>query len=80
MDRESLETLWSFALPDEGSPFGLAATDRHLYVGNTKTSNVEVYRRPHVSPNGEPKVKFEYNLGHTSALVGNPIDIDVDHK
>ncbi|MDH3629177.1 MAG: hypothetical protein OES25_16170 [Acidobacteriota bacterium] len=80
VDQETLETAWSFALPDEGAPFGLAATGRYLYIGNTKTMNVEVYRTPHGNPGSGPDIKFEYNLGHTTGLVGNPIAIDVDRK
>jgi len=94
VDRQSLETVWSFALPDEGAPFGVATMGGRLYVGNTKTMNVEVYHMPHAprvnpgsnprpasdrpSPHGRPLIKFEYNLGHTTGLIGNPIDIGVD--
>jgi len=89
LDPHSLEAVWSFALPDEGAPFGLATSERRLYVGNTKTMNVEVYRMPRgfprgryrrPDPHGRPRLDFEYNLGHTTGLIGNPISIDVDRK
>ncbi len=83
--KHSLEPIWSFALPDEGAPFGLATAHRRIYVGNTKTMNVEVYRMRRrlnsgQDPRGRPKLEFEYNLGHTTGLIRNPIDIAVDPK
>ena len=97
VDKENLETIWSFALPDEGAPFGLATTRQRIYVGNTETMNVEVYNIPRGSrfkkrrynPRraiaeqrrlARPRLEFEYNLGHTTGLIGNPIDIAVDFE
>lgn len=94
VDRQSLATVWSFALPDGGAPFGVATMGWRLYVGNTETRNVEVYHMFHETgvhprnhprrapnrqtPRGRPMIRFEYNLGHTTGLIGNPIDIAVD--
>lgn len=81
VDRDSLEPVWSAPLPQEGAPFGLAAMKRRVFVGNTSTKNVEVYR---IRGSGGPgtTLRFAYNLGRVpSGAIGpfeNPIGIAVD--
>ncbi|MDH3255751.1 MAG: hypothetical protein OEM62_12210 [Acidobacteriota bacterium] len=81
VDMKSLETRWSAQLPDEGAPFGLATSNRLVFVGNTETKNVEVYRMIG-SPHRGPELRWMYNLGHTipgeSGSIENPIDIAID--
>lgn len=60
--KDDLEQAWSFALPDEGAPFGLATWNRLIFVGNTETHHVEVYRVQGAGKAG-PTLRFEYNLG-----------------
>jgi DNA-binding beta-propeller fold protein YncE len=64
LDEETLLPVWT--LPIEGSPFGVAQWRNRLFIGNTATANVEVYR---VSKDGA-RVKFLFNLGHT--ISGQP--------
>jgi hypothetical protein len=83
LDRKSLAPAWSFQLPEEGAPFGLATWNRRVYVGNTATGNVEVYRVK--GPRSRRvKVTFLYNLGHTppgeSGTMDNPISIAIDRN
>ncbi len=81
VDRDSLEPIWSTALPREGAPFGLAAMKQRVFVGNTSTKNVEVYR---MRGPGEPytALRFAYNLGNVpegaTGPFENPIGIAVD--
>ena len=83
VDRDSLEPVWSFPLPQEGAPFGLATWNRLVFVGNTKTKNVEVYRL-RGSHAGNMTLQFAYNLGDTppgeTGAIENPISIAVDRK
>lgn len=80
VDKDSLEPVWSFALPEEGAPFGLAAWRRLLFVGNTETQNVEVYRM--LGPPTNVRLRFEYNLGFMPpgqpGPFAKPISIGVD--
>lgn len=81
VDRNSLEPVWSTPLPQEGAPFGLAVMKRLVFVGNTSTKNVEVYR---IRGSGEPDttLRFAYNFGKVpTGAIGpfeNPIGIAVD--
>ncbi len=81
--KDDLEPVWSFPLPDEGAPFGLATWNRLVFVGNTETKNVEVYRMQG-SPKGGTELRFEYNLGFSPrgapGSIENPIAIAVDRK
>ena len=81
VDRESLVPVWGFRLPLEGAPFGLASLNRLVFVGNTRTNNVEVYRLTGSRP-ANVNLRFEYNLGDTPAgemgSIENPIGIAVD--
>ncbi len=83
VDMDSLEPLWSFPLPQEGNPFGLATWNRLVFVGNTETRNVEVYQ---IQAARADKIKatFKYNLGGTpegeTGTIGNPMSIAVDRK
>ncbi len=83
VDKESLQPVWRYELPEEGAPFGLATWGRLVYVGNTKTMNVEVYRMQGPRK-GNMNLKFRYNLGHSppgkAGFIKNPIDIAVDPK
>ena len=83
VDERTLEPIWSFTLPNEGAPFGLATWNRLVYVGNTKTRNVEVYRIV-FTPTGDPSLRFEYNLGGTPpgeiGSIGNPVSIAIDSR
>jgi DNA-binding beta-propeller fold protein YncE len=81
VDRSSLEPVWSAPLPEEGAPFGLAVTKGEVFVGNTGTKNVEVYK---IYGSGEPDttLRFKHNLGKVpTGAIGpfeNPIGIAVD--
>lgn len=83
VDRTSLLPVWSSPLPQEGAPFGLAVTKRRVYIGNTSTKNVEVYRSRGA---GEPgtTLRFIYNLGNVpTGAIGpyeNPIGIAADEN
>lgn len=96
IDMDSLAPLWSFTLPNEGTPFGLATWNREaargkterkndrllVFVGNTETKNVEVYKVKLKLRRDKIKVKFKYNLGGTPkgamGTIGKPISIAVD--
>ena len=81
VDRNSLEPVWSSPLPQEGAPFGLAVTKRRVFVGNTSTKNVEVYRI-HGPGGPDTTLRFAYNLGNVpTGAIGpfeNPIGVAVD--
>lgn len=81
VDRATLEPLWSYTLPNEGQPFGLATMRKMIFVGNTATKNVEAYKK--VVRAGAVSLRFEYNLGGVPAGVvgdiGNPVAIAVDN-
>ena len=78
VDKVSLETVWSYTLPDDGSPFGLATWNRRVYVGNTVTESVEVYR---IRGSGAAThLDFLYDLGESAGRFGNPIDIAIDPR
>lgn len=83
VSKATLEPLWSFALPDEGAPFGLASWNRLLFVGNTVTGNVEVYRMTG-PPTDRMTLRFEYHLGHPpageSGPFENPVSLGIDRK
>lgn len=83
VDRSSLQPLWSFQLPAEGAPFGLATSNRLVFIGNTETRNVEVYRLTG-SRGGSKTLRFAYNLGGTPAgqvgTIQNPISIGTDPR
>lgn len=83
LDKKTLEPVWSFVLPEETVPFGLATWKRVVFVGNTTTKNVEVYRMQG-SPRGKMTLDFQYNLGHTppgeTGSFENPISVAVDGK
>ena len=86
VDMETLEPVWSFTFPEEGSPFGLATTRKLVFVGNTTTNNVEVYKMvsSHRDPLQPVTLEFQYNLGFTQpgqpGLFSNPVSIAVDTK
>ena len=44
IDRDSLQPVWSARLPDGSAPFGLAVHNRLVFVGDTGTQAVNVYR------------------------------------
>jgi len=80
--KDNLEQVWSLRLPEDGAPFGLACRNRRLFVGNTETKNVEVYRmlgRPAIV-----RLRFEYNLGLTppgeTGSIERPIDVGLDRR
>jgi hypothetical protein len=81
VDRGSLEPVWAVPLPQEGAPFGLAATKRRVFVGNTVTKNVEVYKI-HGSGGPDTTLDFIYNLGDVpegeTGSIGNPIGVALD--
>jgi DNA-binding beta-propeller fold protein YncE len=86
LDSSTLDTVWSFLLPPEGKPFGLATYGRLVFVGNTETHNVEVYK---LSPNKKDPLQpmmleFQYNLGFTPpgqlGSLERPNSIAVDAK
>ncbi len=83
VDKDSLQPVWGFQLPNEGAPFGVAAWNQLVFVGNTETKNVEVYRMGG-SGGGSTTLSFEYNLGGTAAgatgTLQNPISIAIDQK
>jgi DNA-binding beta-propeller fold protein YncE len=78
IDKSSLAPLWSFELPTDGAPFGLATSSRLVYVGNTTTMGVEVYRLTRSRRNAS--LRFQYRLGEQEGedLIEKPIDIAVD--
>jgi outer membrane protein assembly factor BamB len=83
VDQANLEPVWGFQLPQEGAPFGVAAWNQLVFVGNTETKNVEVYRL--LEPNGgTTTLNFEYNLGDIAAgamgSIRNPISISIARK
>ena len=81
VDSTSLMPVWSAPLPQEGAPFGLAVTNRRVFVGNTSTKNVEIYRL-HGPGGPDTRLSFAYNLGNVpTGAIGpfkNPIGIAVD--
>jgi outer membrane protein assembly factor BamB len=81
VDKASLEPRWSFQLPDEGAPFGLASWKRMVFIGNTETENVEVYQMVGSRRAGR-ELRFRFNLGHTQpgepGLIAKPVSIAVD--
>ena len=76
VDKRTLQPVWSYVLPNDGAPFGLATWNRLVYVGNTETRSVEVYRIQG-STRGKT-LSYRYDLGHQPGLVENPIAIAVD--
>lgn len=78
INKKSLEIVWQ--VPLTGSPFGVAQWRNRLFVGNTATANVEVYR---ISKDGA-KVKFLFNLGHTVSgqlgYIQKPTDIVINRR
>jgi DNA-binding beta-propeller fold protein YncE len=72
LDSSTLDTVWSFLLPPEGKPFGLATYGRLVFVGNTET---------HIQP---MMLEFQYNLGFTPpgqpGSLERPNSIAVDAK
>jgi len=81
VDRASLESVWSTPLPAEGRPFGIASLNGLVFVGNTGTKNVEVYRIIG-SGGSDTTLEFAYNLGGVPAgatgTIENPIGVGVD--
>lgn len=86
LDESTLEPVWSFPVPLEGQPFGLATNGRLVFVGNTSAGNVEVYRlMPNPNDPAQSAIlEFQYNLGFTqpgqSGFNGRPNSIAVDAK
>jgi len=80
--KDNLEPVWSFQLPEEGAPFGLASGNRLLFVGNTETRNVEVYRM--LGSPANIRLRFKYNLGFTppgeTGSIEKPIGIGFDSQ
>jgi len=81
VDKDTLQPVWDFPLPGEGAPFGLAMLNRLVFVGNTETHDVEVYRLQGSSVRGmEPHMLF--SLGATSpggaGAIASPSRIAVD--
>lgn len=80
VDKASLEPLWSFTLPNEGMPFGLATTKKMVFVGNSATKNVEAYKMQAVG--GEMSLSFAFNFGGVpEGAMGDiekPVSIAVD--
>jgi DNA-binding beta-propeller fold protein YncE len=81
VSKRTLNPIASFQLPNEGAPFGIATLNRLVFVGNTETQNVEVYRLYGPSLRGM-QLRFVYNLGQTLAgetgTIAKPISIAVD--
>jgi DNA-binding beta-propeller fold protein YncE len=81
VNRRTLKATSSFVLPNEGAPFGLATLNRLVFVGNTETQNVEVYRMFGSNLQGL-RLRFAYNLGYTppgeTGTIAKPISIAVD--
>lgn len=81
VNRKSLEPVWSAPLPEEGRPFGIASTNELIFVGNTSTKNVEVYRILG-SGGSDTTLEFAYNLGGVpggaTGSIENPIGVAVD--
>lgn len=82
VDKTTLEPHWSYVLPNEGQPFGIATMRKLIYVGNTRTKNVEVYKM--ISRTGGVSLRFDYNLGGVpEGAMGdfeNPVSIAVDNN
>jgi DNA-binding beta-propeller fold protein YncE len=80
VDKTTLAPVWSFPLPAEGAPFGLATSKRLVFVGNTVTKNVEVYRM--YGSGADTGLHFAYNLGDipegATGTIENPIAIAAD--
>ncbi len=78
LDKQTLELVWSCPLP--GSPFAVAEFHGLVFVGNTATQNVEVYR----AKGGQGKLEFLYNLGHSEAgqpgFFQLPTDMAIDAR
>ena len=90
VDKSTLGVVWSHSLGEMGAPFGLAMRKDLLFVGDTITQNVLVFRINKL-PRREAKaagqthtLEFLYNLGHTfpgqQGYFKNPIDIAVDSR
>jgi len=83
VDKVTLQPMWSFVLPNEGAPFGLATWNTLAFVGNTETGNVDVYRMLGTTGN-TMRVRFETSLGNPPAgqpgPFENPVAIGVDHS
>ena len=68
VDKRTLEVVWRVQLP--GAPYGVARYGRRLFVGDTASQNVMVYRIVRAkTPEGllrgrERDLKFLYTLGH----------------
>lgn len=80
VDRATLQPVWSARLPAEGAPFGLAARNRLVFVGNTATRSVEVYRI-RGSGGADTRLAYAHTLGQADgapAVMEKPIGIGVD--
>lgn len=80
VDRDSLQAVWSAQLPAEGRPFGLGAHNRQVFVGNTVTKRVEVYRIKG-SGGADTRLSYAYSLAGADgapAVFDKPIGIGVD--
>jgi len=80
--RDSLEPVWSAQLPGEGQPFGLGMRNRRLFVGNTTTKRVEVYK---IQGSGGDDTHLSYShtlmgADGTPAVFDKPIGIGLDEN
>ncbi len=62
VDRQSLQPVWSAQLPEGSEPFGLAARNRLVFVGDTGTQSVAVYRI-NGSGGADTRLSFAYTIG-----------------
>ncbi len=62
IDRASLQPVWSAQLPEGSEPFGLAVRNRLVFVGDTGTQTVGVYRI-NGSGGAGTRLAFAYRIG-----------------
>jgi DNA-binding beta-propeller fold protein YncE len=80
VDRTSLQPVWSAQLTAEGRPFGLGVRNRLVFVGNTGTKRVEVYRIKG-SGGADTRLAYAHSLAQadgTPAVFEKPIGVGVD--
>lgn len=80
LDERNLEILWTYEVPS--APMGIAYRSNFVFVGNSTTQNVEVYRLQGSSGGSGKTLEFQYNLGFTPAgqpgSIRIPSDIALD--
>lgn len=82
IDKRSLGILWSF--PVQGSPLAVDCWSNLIFIGNTATQNVEVYRLKGAPGGPQKTLEFLYNLGRTPAgepgFIQKPTDMALDRE